>query len=642
MQDIFVKVLSTGINASWIILAVMFLRLLFQKAPKWIVCFLWIIVGFKLICPFNIESSISLIPAQPKVLSVNQDSITIKNGNDLINTQTGNKPADVDVKYKDNNYKQPEEHFQPDTVNKIKQLYKTSNTSIFTIIWIVGIIIMLSYLLISHICIRKRICTATHLSENIWESEFVDSPFILGIAKPRIYIPYHINSKQLGYILAHEHAHLARKDHILKIIAFLILSVYWFHPLVWISYILLCRDIEFACDEKAILLMDTQQKKEYLLTLLSCSTGKNNFNVSPLSFGESKIKERVMRVKKFKKPSLILTAIVFLTGIIISVCFLVNPKKAKVEENMAENKIATKPLEEKTELASSYIAQKESSSGVDVLNAVLPVLSLDTEKKTFCFTYDVLSSYMPSGSYTEKNNKIVLTTDDGQFHYTFEKGNGNTLCFAADASSPVTLTDKRFGIELKNGTVFEPSSRNMPDIYSTVVEARPASVDLKEITGADGAILYYVDAEKIIFGGYFGLFVHEKASGQIVQSLYLEYIGCNYTQGDNYCSIAASKDGNKVYMKPMRRNKLYIFDTLFGTLEIRNYQKKRSIWDDSSLDLFHTEQRYASYTDGKEKKTCRIYESNGIIGDCQYFEYKGKEPKNKKEIVYHSLFPQEK
>lgn len=649
MQDIFVKVLSMGINASWIIMAVMVFRLLFHKAPRWIVCFLWIIVGFKLICPFNIESSISLIPVWDKVLSINQDSIDLKDNNNVVNIQADNKFTDVNIKSKDNNYKQSEEYTQPDTSNKIKQQYNISIISICTTIWIVGIIIMLFYLFISHIYIRKKVFTATHLSDNIWESEFVNSPFILGVAKPRIYIPYNVNSKQLAYILAHENAHLARKDHILKVIAFLILSIYWFHPLVWLSYILLCRDIEFACDEKAVLLMNTQEKKEYLLTLLSCSTGKNSFNISPLSFGKIKIKERVVRMKKFKKPSVILTSIIFLTGIIISVCFLVNPREVKIEkENTAtaeplikeENITTAEASKEKTELANSYIAQIDVDT--KILKAVLPTLTLDTEKKTFCFVYNLLSSYMPSGSYIEKNNKIILTTDGGQFHYTFERGSKNTLCFVADASSPVALTDKRFGIELKNGTVFEPSKKKMPDTYSATVEAKPASVDLRGITGADGAILYYVDAEKIIFGGYFGLFVYDKASGQIVQSLDLEYIGCNHTQGDDYCSIAASKDGTKVYMKPMHQNKLYVFDTLYGELEIRDYQEKQSIWNDSSLDLFHTKQHYASYMDGKEKKICRIYESTGIIGDCQYFEYRGKEPKNKEDIVYHSLFSQEK
>ncbi len=640
MQDIFIKVLLMGINSSWIILAVIFLRLLFRKAPRWIICFLWIIVELKLVCPFNIASSISLIPAQFKVVSIGQNSIIVQNGNGLINIQTGNKFEDVNVKSKDNNYKQSKEHIQPDTANKIKQQYKINITNIFTIIWITGIIIMLSYLLISHIYISKKVCTATRLSKNIWESEFINSPFILGIIKPRIYIPYNVNNKQLAYILAHENAHLARKDYILKITAFLVLSIYWFHPLVWVSYILLCRDIEFACDEKAVLFMNTQEKKEYLLTLLNFSTGKNNFPVSPLSFGETKIKERVMHVKKFKKPSFILTVIIFLIGVIFSICFLANPRESKTEENMAGNKISTEPLEEKTELASSYIAQIDADA--KILNSVLPSLTLDTEKKTFCFTYDMLSSYMPSGSYTEEDNKVILTTDDGQFHYIFEKGSKNTLCFAADASSPVTLIDKHFGIELKNGTVFKPSAKKMPDVYSVTVEAKPASADLKEITGADGAILYYVDAEKIIFGGCFGLFVHDKASGKIVQSLDLEYIGCSHTQGDDYCTIAASKDGTKVYMKPMRQNKLYIFYTLSGSLEIRDCQEKYSIWNDSSLDLFHTEQYYASYINNKEKKTCHIYESTGIIGGCQYFEYKGKEPENKEDIVYHSLFPQEK
>ncbi len=628
MQDIFVKILSMGINASWIILAVMLFRLIFQKAPKWIICFLWVIAGFKLICPVDIESPISLIPVHTIVLPVNPDNVTIKNMDNPIQAQKDNKLPVKGTKSKSNNYK------QPDAVN---EKYNTTDnhvrpeagiTSIFTIIWVTGVIIMMSYLVINNINIHRKICTATHLSGNIWQSEFVDSPFILGLARPRIYIPYHTSKKQLAYILTHENAHLARKDHILKTIAFLVLSVYWFHPLVWLAYILLCRDIEFACDEKAVMLMDTQEKKEYLVTLLNCSTGKNNFNVSPLSFGETRIKERVIHVKKFKKPSFILTFAVFVTGIIISACFLSNPKEPKAEGN-----------NEETGLASFYKAQKEPDAK-DVIDAVLPSLTFDTEKKTFSFTYDVLSSYLPYGSYKEENNKIILNTDDGKFHYTFEKGSGNTLSFIADGSSPVTLTDSRFGMQIKNGMVFEPAATEKPDVYSAAVEARPASVDLKENTGADGVRLYYVDTEKIIFGGYFGLFVHDKASGQIIQSLDLEYIGCNHTQGDNYCSIAVSADGTKVYMKPRKKKKLYIFDTLYGTLEIRDCQKKYNIWDDSSLDLFHEDTtKYASYTSGTEKKTCQIYETNGIIGDCQYFEYTGKEPENKKEIVYHPLFP---
>lgn len=642
MQNIFLKVLSMGTDACWIILAVMFLRMVFYKAPKWIICFLWILAGLRLICPFNIESQACLIPRQA-VFSSGVDSGIIKdiNGNtspgqdSKIPSIIGNgQAAGISGSSKDKGNVTGGRFNVPVVKDHIEDS-KSGITSVLTIIWAAGMAFLLLYLAGSYIYMKKKLSFATHLYGNIWECENTGTPFIFGIARPGIYIPYHMDKKQLSYVLAHEYAHLKRKDHILKAAAFIILSVYWFHPLVWAAYILLCRDIEFACDEKAVLSMDAQERKDYLLALLNCST-RRNVGIYPLAFGGIRIKERVVHVKKLKKPSFILTFIALFAGIVISAGFLTSPKGQKAEGNVPEN-TGTKGVspEEKTVLAGYYVAK----AGNDDKAFLRPDLVLDTDKKTFSFSYDVLSSYLSVGTYTEEDNELKLTTDDGKFYYTFRKGSENNLYFLVDKSSSVKLTDEKFGIEITDDMVFEPSDKKS-GVYDDfeVLETRQADVDLNEMTGADGAILYYVDTEKIIFGGYFGLFVYDKASGKIEKSLDLGYIGCNYTQGDNYCTISASTDGSKVYMKPLKKNKLYVYDVLSGTLQLKVY--KGRIREDASLDLFYTEGHQAKYYDGKTEITCRLHESNGLIGGCQYFEYKGKEPEDEKEIIYYPLFGQ--
>lgn len=651
MQNIFLKVLSMGADACWIILAVMFLRIVFCKAPKWIICFLWILAGLRLICPFNIESPVCFIPQAAFSSGIKSNIINGGNGN--ISPVKDNKFSIVKNGQENgihNIYKNNKggeniaegRHKTPVVINGITGS-KNDIISVLTVIWIAGMSVLLLYLIINYIYIKKRLSFATRLYGNVWECENAGTPFIFGILRPGIYIPYHMDKSQLSCILAHEYAHIKRKDHILKAAAFVILSVYWFHPLVWAAYILLCRDIEFACDEKAVLSMDMQEKKDYLLALLNCSTERSN-GTYPLAFGRIRIKERVVHVKKLKKPSFILTVITLFAGIVILAGFLTSPQGQKAEGNVPEdtnNDMAgnteTKGVspEDKTELAGYYVAK----AGNDDKAFLRPDLVLDTDKKTFSFSYDVLSSYLSMGTYTEDNNKVKLTTDDGKFHYTFQKDKENNLYFLADKSSSVNLIDNRFGIEIKDGMVFEPSDKKS-GIYDdfVVFETRQANVDLNGNSGADGAILYYVSTDKIIFGGYFGLFVYNKASGEIEQSLDLEYIGCNYTQGDNYCTIAASTDGSRVYMKPLKKNKLYVFNVLSGILEMKYYNG--SIWKDSSLDLFHTEGYQAKYYDGKTEKTCRLRESNGLIGGCQYFEYEGKGPEYEKDITYYPLFKQ--
>lgn len=533
MQGVFLKIASMGINASWMILAVLLLRLLFCKSPKWIACFLWILVGIRLICPYDMESAISLVPVQIKVPFIDSEKNSINAKNAAYIQIDHNSLVDSNIKFAKRSYQLQytdgiegdvmvdRGNILPDNTEGKIELDKTI-IRIFIVIWLCGMFIMFLYFILSCLYIHKKTEIATHLMENIWESEFVDSPFIFGLFSPKIYIPYGKDENQLVYILAHERTHLKRKDHILKIAAFFILSVYWFHPLVWISYFLLGRDIELACDEKAVLTMDKQDRKNYMLALLSCSTSRTNASVYPLAFGRIGIKERVIRMKKMEKQSCILIFSTFFVCIIVTVCFFTNPKRAETKGVVTTQTSQTVPKE---------------------------------------------------------TNKDFMTT-----------------------------------------------------------EVKQASVNLSENTGADGTIIYYVDDKKIIFGGNFGLFVHDKISGRIAQSLDLEYIGCHHTQGDNYCEIAVDKDGQRVYLNPVRQNKLYIFDLLSDVLEVRDYPKS-DIWKDSSLELFHIENpKQVAYHDGKEEKICILNENDFTIGNCTYAECSNKGLKKKEEMVYFPLF----
>lgn len=679
IQELFLKLAAMGIAASWMIAAVLLLRSLFRRAPKWIICLLWALAGLRLVCPVSVESPISLLPSPGQApLAVGERDAAGEGSRVLyvgairqeLPESPGKSPAGIAGTKKGKtagaadaakggtvdgaNNKKTESAAasgtsmadstgeSPGTGNGGEK--GTTILSVITVIWITGVAAMLLYLAGSYICIRRRVATATFLRDNIWESEFVDSPFILGLAQPRIYIPYQMGESQLAFILAHERAHLKRKDHIGKVVAFLILSVYWFHPLVWLSYALFCRDIELACDEKVVRNMDAKERKGYLYTLLSCGTGRMHTYVCPLAFGEVGIRERVVRVKKYKKPSIALTILTILAGVSLSACLMTNPKEPGAGKTVAVTPGAAaaqpekiEPADAGTELATTYKMKMSEGEFLTV-----PTLNLDTENKTFVFSYDLLSSYMPVGTYTEEGNRIVCATDDNNCHYTFERGENNTLVFLASLSSATTMTDGVWG-EIKDGAVFEPSAEALPDKMSgEIIETRPAQVDLSASAGADGAQLYYADERKIIFGGYFGLFVHDKKTGQITRSLDLSYIACNMTQGDHYCEIAASKDGERIYLKPKSEKKLYTFDLPSGILTVKTY-KKSTFWEDKSLDLCRVKDSYICYQKGKEKYTCSlVWPGCNEIGRLAYEDSRlGAKRAEEEKWSRYPLFPPE-
>ncbi len=312
MSEIFLKLVNLSITASWLVLAVVVLRLVFKKAPKFIHCIMWALVGIRLVLPFSIESIFSLIPSAQTLPDevISGPSFDINTGINFVDDRVNN--------YLGSHY------FEGVTV-PVNNGYDIM--SILAVIWLAGIAVMLVYTLVSYLRIYKRVSASIRVKENIFICDDIDTPFILGIFRPKIYLPSSMSEADAEYVIAHEKAHLKRLDHLWKPLGFLILAVYWFNPVLWLAYFLLCRDIEFACDQKVIGSLGTEIKKPYSDALINCSVPRKMLAACPLAFGETSVKSRIKSVLSFKKPAVWIIIASILAVSVAAVCLLTNPTK---------------------------------------------------------------------------------------------------------------------------------------------------------------------------------------------------------------------------------------------------------------------------------------------------------------------------
>lgn len=312
MEAVFLKVLNMGLTASWLILAVLLIRFMLKKAPKWISCLLWALVAFKLICPFSIESALSLIPSSEPL-----PERIITDNTFQVNTGIGLVDAPVNAYLDD--------HGDEDVSAPADDGNRVMHT--LGIFWLAGVMLFLLYGFVSYRRLYRITRVSARLEGNIFLCDAIDTPFILGVIKPRIYLPSGMEKEQAAYVVSHERAHLKRRDHWWKPLGFLILSVYWFWPLCWISYILLCRDIELACDERVIRELGQESKKPYAEALVACSVKPGGIAACPLAFGETDVRERVKNVLHYKKPAFWIVLAALLCCIAAALCFLTSPKQ---------------------------------------------------------------------------------------------------------------------------------------------------------------------------------------------------------------------------------------------------------------------------------------------------------------------------
>lgn len=311
MAAVFLKLLNLSISASWLVLAVLVLRLVSKRSPKWMNVLLWGIVALRLVLPFSIESALSLIPSAETVSPVAVQSApapTITSGVSVIDNAVNPSLS---------------EHFAAVPTASVNPLYVW--TEIAGWVWLIGLGAMLLYALASYLRLRRRVSVSLPIQDNIYLCDAISSPFILGVVKPRIYLPSGLDEVEQQNVLSHERAHLARRDHWWKPLGFALLAVYWFNPVLWLAYTLLCRDIELACDERVIRTMDESAVKTYSTVLLACSMPRKAAITCPLAFGEVGVKERVRNALRYKKPAFWVVAASVAVCVVVAVCFLTNP-----------------------------------------------------------------------------------------------------------------------------------------------------------------------------------------------------------------------------------------------------------------------------------------------------------------------------
>lgn len=367
MADIFLKIFNMSVSACWIVLAILLLRVVLKKAPKWLNCVLWGIAGLRLVMPFSFESIFSLVPTAEFVSDemIHSNSSVDVSGAEVF-SYVGNNPVWYDLGISGGSLVF-DEITAPDG-NYINPLLII--TYIASIVWAVGIAALLLYTLISFFRLKRKIGTAVLFRDNIYQSEAVVSPFVLGIIKPKVYLPFNMSEQDMDHVIAHEQAHIRRKDHLWKPLGFAILTLHWFNPLVWLGYVLLCRDIELACDEKVVKELDNEQRADYSEALLTCSVNRRLIAACPLAFGEVSVKDRVKSVLNYKKPAFWIIVIAIIASIIVSACFFTNPRTSIDEELSAfiDLQIAERYyLEGKTD--ENFVVTHHKVFGVDkVLN----------------------------------------------------------------------------------------------------------------------------------------------------------------------------------------------------------------------------------------------------------------------------------
>lgn len=307
MTSLFLKILDMSITACWLILAVFIVRVVLKKAPKTLRCILWAFVGIKLIVPIQFESIFSLIPKSIPIVENSGNSTILT----FIENSTSIVDSNVNPIIK-----------EPISMISTKWTVMDVLPNIAAILWCIGVLSMLMYCFISYAKLKRETEASLPFKENVYFCDEIESAFILGIIKPKIYLPSSISLEHIEPILAHEKSHLKRKDHVWKFLGFIVLTLHWFNPFVWVAYVLFGRDVELACDESVIKKMEDENKKEYCHTLMDFNKNNRLLLVCPLAFGEIGVKERIKQIVNYKKPSFWIIVISFVICVVTVVGFM--------------------------------------------------------------------------------------------------------------------------------------------------------------------------------------------------------------------------------------------------------------------------------------------------------------------------------
>ena len=357
MSEVFLTLFNRSVAACWLIAVVLVLRLVFRKAPRWPRLLLWALVGLRLL-PFSIPHPWSLVPSREVLPEEMLYSATphIESGIPAVDAAVN--PAFTGS-------------LAPDPAASVNPLQVL--TWLAGWVWLIGLAGMLLYAAISWLRLKGRLRTAVRLRENIWQSDRVEAPFVLGFFRPRIYLPFSLPESALPSVIAHEQAHIARKDHWFKPLGFAFLAVYWFNPAVWLAYILFCRDMEAACDERVVKTLDPAGRADYSQALLACSLPRRRVAPCPLAFGEVGVKSRVKAVLRYKKPAALLLALLLCSITVCLTCFAYDKPDATLQwarqlraEDVARIELVVTPQD--TDKQYKLLDEEETGRAVALLN----------------------------------------------------------------------------------------------------------------------------------------------------------------------------------------------------------------------------------------------------------------------------------
>lgn len=402
MEKIFIQTLNCSICATWVIIGVIIIRLAIKRMPKWISCALWSLAALRLIFPRFVQSAVSLIPntyTVPDTIMLDSNP-QIDTGVNILNSIIN--PAIA-------------QSFTPNPIASANPLQVL--TFIASVIWISGLCALVVYMAVNWIILKRRLAFAVKLKDNIYQSEKIKTPFLFGILKPKIYVPFNTPQCHIDNIAAHENMHIKRKDHILKPLAFILLSIYWFNPFIWAAYILYCKDTELACDEKAVKSMSEEKRKSYSLSLLHFGSCKTKAVIYPLGFCETGIKARIKNIIRYKRPRVFVSILGAAILLALSACFLTDPQRGP--DITAQDQAAGQRI---------YVYRQSQETAK-------PYLTLN-ENNEFIFFYSALSSYYATGEYSITDDMLICRTYDGKYTYTF-RIDGQCYIFDKSRSSSI-------------------------------------------------------------------------------------------------------------------------------------------------------------------------------------------------------------
>ena len=570
MSELFLTVLNMSLTASYVILFVILIRLLLKKAPKIISYALWGVVAFRLIIPFSFESMFSLMPRNTNAVPIPHDIIyqqspQINSGIEAVDSFVSQSlPAPT----------------AGASANPL-QIY----VEIGAYIWALGIIALLVYSLVSILILKRQLKSALLIEQNIFEAKNLKTPFVLGLIRPNIYLPVGLNASERSYILLYEQTHIHRKDHIVKVIAFFILSIHWFNPLVWIAFMLMSKDMELSCDEKVLKQMNNEDiKKPYASSLLSLATERHILNGSPLAFSEGNVRGRIKNVMNYKRPRFWVIAVSIIIVTAVGIGLMVNPKVKEADkmeqrspvvyentqygfrfhlpENWKGYSIVEEQWEgtnnEKTVETGSQLLIRHPDWSQKAPRQDIPIIIFTLKQWNALQNGDFFVSAAPVGPSKLGSNSLYVFALPARYNYAFQTGceevaeilEGNPLLPSKDANKEL-----------------------QPSPQKTTLKPTAPELSLEQTVGVDMVQLDYASDDIVIFHDYFGMFVYNLNSLQIVRSLDLKPLNCHQTQGDNYCDVSVSLDGNTVQLHPMSSENMYVYTVSDNTLKETTYMQ---------------------------------------------------------------------